>query len=47
MYRCILEVTTLDHFVSHNGLFPRLIKIDVEGAQSHVLTGSEKVDYSN
>jgi FkbM family methyltransferase len=34
---------TLDHFVSLNGCVPELIKIDVEGAEIKVISGSEEV----
>lgn len=45
--RCVVKVTSLDDFVTREGLFPDLIKIDVEGAEGDVLRGGRKLLYSN
>ena len=37
------EVTTLDAFCSGSGIYPDIIKIDVEGWEPKVLAGAEKV----
>lgn len=34
-----VKVDTLDHFITSRNLFPKLIKVDVEGAESQVLEG--------
>jgi len=41
--RTVVKQITLDKFCNLHELQPQLIKIDVEGAELHVLKGSEKV----
>jgi FkbM family methyltransferase len=41
--KCYVLATTLDKFVADSGLEPELIKIDVEGAELHVLQGAEEI----
>jgi FkbM family methyltransferase len=41
--RVTVTAMTLDNFVAREGIFPDLIKIDVEGAEGDVLRGGEKL----
>ena len=38
-----VATVTIDRFVDETGVKPQLIKIDVEGAEEHVLRGAERV----
>ncbi len=37
-----VEITTLDHFVDSQGIFPKAIKIDIEGFELYALQGGQK-----